>query len=305
MLEEQLQHCRRAADVVEVFHHVTAARLEVGEERGPVGDRLKIIDRQRHVDRTRHRQQMKDGIGRTAQCHDHGDGVLEGRPGHDVGRFGVGLEQVANGRSCPQAFVHLGRVVGRDRRTVWQAHSQRLDSGGHRIGGVHATARTRPRAGMLDDIDPFLFGDPAGNELAVRLESRNDVQGLARTSGSCPDGAPVDHQRRPVDPAHRHQRPGHVLVAAGNGDIGVVPLSSHDRLDRVCNQISRLQRIAHPLGTHRDAVGNADGIEPHPNHPGPDYAFLDLCGELIEVHVAGIALVPHAGDADLSLLQVL
>ena len=46
VLQQQLQHGRRAADLVEILHHVLAARLEVGEERDPVADRLEVVDGQ-------------------------------------------------------------------------------------------------------------------------------------------------------------------------------------------------------------------------------------------------------------------
>ena len=59
------------------------------------------------------------------------------------------------------------------------------------------------------------------------------------------DRAAVDHQRRPIDPAHRDQAAGHVLVAAGKRDVGVVPLGLHHGFDRVGDQVARLQRIAH------------------------------------------------------------
>ena len=32
-----------------------------------------------------------------------------------------------------------------------------------------------------------------------------------------------------------------------------------------------------PVGAHRDAVADADGVEAHADHAGGDDAFLDLC----------------------------
>ena len=42
-----------------------------------------------------------------------------------------------------------------------------------------------------------------------------------------------------------------------------------------------------------------------PTRPAADDAFLHFRGEVEQVHVAGVALVPDAGDADLRLLHVL
>ena len=116
--------------------------------------------------------------------------------------------------------------------------------------------------------------------------------------------AAVDHQRRPVEPRHRDDAARHVLVAAGDGDQRVVPLRAHHGLDRVGDQVARRQRVAHAVGAHRHPVADADGVEAQPDQPGGLHAFLDLRGQPIEVHVAGVALVPHAADADLRLLQV-
>ena len=98
--------------------------------------------------------------------------------------------------------------------------------------------------------------------------------------------------------------PGMFLSQPGNGDQRVVPLRAHDGLDRVGDQIARRQRVAHAVGAHRQAVADADGVEAEPDETGGLHAFLDVCGQPIEVHVAGVALVPHAADADLRLLQI-
>ena len=79
------------------------------------------------------------------------------------------------------------------------------------------------------------------------------------------------------------------------------PLRPHHRLDRVRDQVPRLQAEAHPVGAHRDAVRDADRVEAVADHPGVLDPGLDLCGEVHEVHVAGVALVPDRGDADLLL----
>ena len=65
-----------------------------------------------------------------------------------------------------------------------------------------------------------------------------------------------------------------------------------------------MQGIAHPVGAHRDAVTDTDGIESHPYDSRLRHANFYLFGQLIEVHVACVALVPDAGDADLGLVHV-
>ena len=79
--------------------HVLAARLEVGEERHAVADRLEVVDRQRHADRAGHGDQVQHGVRRAAERHDDHHRVLERRARHDVARLDVVLEQIANRRA--------------------------------------------------------------------------------------------------------------------------------------------------------------------------------------------------------------
>jgi hypothetical protein len=156
---------------------------------------------------------------------------------------------------------------------------------------------------MLHDVDPLLVGDDAGQELAVRLERRDDVAHLALRVARL-DRATVDHQRRAVQARHRHHAARHVLVAARDGDQPVVPLRAHHGLDRIRDEVPRRQRVAHAVGAHRQPVTHADRVEAQPYQTSTLNTGLDLGGQAIEVHVARVALVPHAADADLRLLQI-
>src|SRR5690606_34085082 len=53
------------------------------------------------------------------------------------------------------------------------------------------------------------------------------------------------------------------------------------------------------------AIADADGVEPHAYKSRGLDTLFDFGGQVIEVHVAGIPLVPDAGDADLRLVHVL
>ncbi len=156
---------------------------------------------------------------------------------------------------------------------------------------------------MPHDRLPLVLVDLAGDVFAIALEGGDDVELLVIDVARL-DRAAIDHDRRAVEPAHGNQAAGHVLVATGERNVGVVPLGFHDRFDRVGDQVARLERIAHARGAHRDAVADADGVEAHADHAGGDDPFLHPLGEGVEVHVAGVAFVPDAGDADLRLLHV-
>ena len=104
---------------------------------------------------------------------------------------------------------------------------------------------------------------------------------------------------------HQRQREGtHVLVAPRYGDVGVVVLRAHDGLDAVGDEVAGLEAVAHAPGAHGDGVADADGVEPEADHAGLEDAVADGLGEAEQVHVAGVPLVPHRGDADLRLAEV-
>ena len=202
------------------------------------------------------------------------------------------------------AFVDLAWVFGGNTGRIRQGHAEGFDGRGHRVGGVHASAGTGTGATAADDFLPFFLADLAGDVLTVTLKRTDDVQFLVFVKSGL-DRTAVDHDRRPIQPSHRDQASRHVLVTSGQRDQGVVPLGRHDRFDRIGDQVAALQAVTHALGAHRDAVADADGVEPHPDHSGIGDAFLHLSGQIQQVHVAAVSLVPNAGDANLRLVHVL
>ena len=70
--------------------------------------------------------------------------------------------------------------------------------------------------------------------------------------------------------------PGMFLSHPGRVDQPVVPLGGGQGLDRVGDQVAGLERIAHPVGAHRDAVAHADRVEPHPDAPRLGHALLHV-----------------------------
>ncbi len=291
-------------DRMQVLHDVTAGRLEVGEIGRTVADPLEVLQAQLDVDCMSHCDEMQDRVRRTSQHHRDCDGVFECLPGHDLSGSDVLFQQAPDGGAGCTALIEFAGIRGGSRRAVRQAHAQGFDGGRHRIGGVHAPTGACARAGKTHDLLATIVIDATRQVLAVGLECGHDVQWRVIRQMARSDRSSVDHDRGAIDPPHRHHRARHVLVAAGDRDVGVVPLSAHHRLDRVGDEVARLERVAHALGAHRDAVGDTDGVEAHSDHARGHDALFDPSSELIEVHVAGIPLVPDRGDADLRLVHV-
>lgn len=58
-------------------------------------------------------------------------------------------------------------------------------------------------------------------------------------------GAAIDHERRAVVAGHRHDTTGHILVAAGDSDAGIMMLGTGDGLDTISDDLSTLKREPH------------------------------------------------------------
>ena len=86
-LQEHLHHGGDAANLVQVFHHIFAAGLEVRQKGRAVADSLKVIQIQPNINRARHGDQVQHRIGGAAQHGDHDHGVLKGPAGHNVPRL--------------------------------------------------------------------------------------------------------------------------------------------------------------------------------------------------------------------------
>lgn len=113
------------------------------------------------------------------------------------------------------------------------------------VGGVHSTAGSGTGARVTDNVLALSLGNGSGEVGSVGLESGDDVEG-SLVAGGCTglDGASVDHDGGAIDATHGDQASGHVLVASGEGDVGVIPLSAHDLfesrvgLPRISTQLS-------------------------------------------------------------------
>ena len=154
---------------------------------------------------------------------------------------------------------------------------------------------------------PRRLVDPPRNKLPVALERRHDVELVPARHlvvMTSPNGPAVNHHRRAVQPSHRDHAAGHVLIAPGDRDHPVIPLAAHHRLNRIGNQIARLQRETHPLRAHRDAVADPHRVETKADQTCRLHALLHLRRKIQQMHVAGIAFIPDTGDPDFRLLHV-
>ena len=117
-----------------------SARLEIGEDRHAFADAGEVVERELYLASVGNRKQMQHGIGRAAQRNHHRDRVFKGALRHDVERANSLFEHFHHGSAGAAAILFLGVRYRVLRRAVGQAHAQRFDRAGHRIGGVHPAA---------------------------------------------------------------------------------------------------------------------------------------------------------------------
>src|SRR5438876_817761 len=119
------------------------------------------------------------------------------------------------------------------------------------------------------------------------------------------DRSVVENHGRDVEAAERHHRGGNGLVAADEADETVEQVAPGHELDRVGDDLAADKGGLHPLGAHRDAVRDRDGVELHRRAATRTDAFLDETGEASLVQVAGHRLDPGGRDAHDRLGEVL
>ena len=304
LVEQHLHQGHRAANLHEARHDVLAAGLQVRQHRHALAHARPVVDRQLHAGAVRHRDQVHHGVGGAAHRHVQAHRVLEGLLRQDVPGADAAPDQLQH-RATGLLAVH-GLVPGHGglRRRVREAQAKRLDGRRHGVGGVHAAARARAGDGDLGHGLDVRLAALAGRLLAHGLEDVHQVHVpplvLARQ-----DRAAIHEDRRPVQPRHRHHAARHVLVAPANRHEAVKPLAAHDRLDRVGDDLARHQGVLHPLRSHRDAVGDRDGVEDDRLAAGLVDPLRHAHRELVDVHVARRDHGPRRGHPHLRLLEVL
>ena len=217
----------------------------------------------------------------------------------------VAPDEVHDQLAGPAGGGLLGRVLGRDAVEAGRREADELHHRAHRVGRVLAAAGARAGAGGVLDLGQLVERDLAGPVGADRLVDADDGRVPLALVDARVDRAAVEHDARDVEPAERHRRAGHGLVAGDDAHDAVDHLAADDELDRVGDDLAADERGLHALGAHRHAVADGDGVELHRRAAGRPDALLDGDGQLALVEVAGHRLDPRRGDADDRLGEVL
>mmetsp|Transcript_14368 Transcript_14368/g.41139 ORF Transcript_14368/g.41139 Transcript_14368/m.41139 type:complete len:263 (-) Transcript_14368:789-1577(-) len=112
-LQQILHNDRRAANPVDVLHAVSAAGLEVCDERRLGADTLEVVNLELNACRGGNSQEVQDCVGGAAKGVHDDDGVLEGLLAQDVERLEITLQQCVHGLGHARALIPLLRRRGR------------------------------------------------------------------------------------------------------------------------------------------------------------------------------------------------
>ena len=161
-LEQLAHHQADAARLEQVRGREPAAGLQVGDDRGPVGDRPERVDVELDPELVGDREEVEDAVRRPARGGDRGDRVLERRPGHEAVGPHVAPDEVHDELAGAAGRRVLRRVLGRDAVQARGGQPEELEDHAHRVGRELAAAgapargrrRSRPRRARRGVILP-------------------------------------------------------------------------------------------------------------------------------------------------------
>ena len=112
------------------------------------------------------------------------------------------------------------------------------------------------------------------------------------------DRAAVKHATWQIHARERHRRGWNGLVATHNADDAIELMALHGEFDGIGDDFARNQRRLHARRTHRDAVGDDDGVEVDRNAARFAHAAPHMLGQIAQMHVARRHRRPRVHDRD-------
>ena len=268
------------------------------------GDALEVVDRELDPEVARDRDEVEDGIRRSARRRDRGDSVLE-RLTRDERAWRHVVADELHGE--PAGLVGGRLLVAVDRGDPIRAEgreTEEVEDPRHRVRRELAAAGSGAGAGGRLELVQVLGADlarrvgadalvdVADGDLALPVQARRDRAGVEEDGGD-------------VEAPGRHCGARIRLVAGDELDEAVEQMPARDELDRVGDHLAGDERGPHAGRTHRDAVRDCDRVELHRRAAGVADAALHVHREIALVEVARHGLDPGRADADDRLCQVL
>ncbi len=289
----------KTSGVIEVFHQKAARRPDIGEHRRAARHAIEVVEIERHTCAARHRNEVHDGVGRSAQRHRHRDRVVECRGSEHVSGLHILPHQIDDAPACGGGHASVRGVGGGNRRCAGKRQAQRFRGGGH------CRRRAHRHAGAVGARDAVLHPVPRAVVQCAGATLGPELPHVASAGQGFPLVVAAQHRaggnedRRQVHRRGAHDEAGHCLVAAAEQDdavdrVGAKKLLCLHREQIAIEHRARLhQRLAQRYHRHFDREPTS---LPH--------AALDLVCAQAQVRVAGIEVAPRVQDADDGLAGV-
>ena len=211
-IQQGLHDHGNATHAVDVVHDVPAEGLEVSDVRNLVVDAIEVVERELDISFVSNRKQVQNGVGRTTECHQHGNRVFECLLRHDVAGGDALRNQVDDGLTRAVRVVVATTIrAGRSCR-AGKAHAKRFSNRRHSVRRVHSATRTLAGAdGLLNTrevFDAHLAG-LAGTDGFERVNDCDALLGSVRKShpAGC-NGSGVEEYAREVETSGSHEHAG-------------------------------------------------------------------------------------------------
>ena len=115
----------------------------------------------------------------------------------------------------------------------------------------------------------------------------------------------VYHNRWTVETAHGHNTSGHILVATRQCNQPIIIKATANSFNTICDQVPAHERITHAIRTVANTIADTNGIENKTDQVIIPYALLYNLSQIIQVHIAGIPIIAHAGNTNLGFGQII
>ena len=257
------------------------------------------------------RKNVKNGVGRATHRNIQAHCVLKGVLGGD----GTGQNRIIiivvvrtahinNAVASFQEELLALNLRGQGGAVTGKRQANGLVQAVHGICGEHTSARSTGRAGIRFDACQFIIGhrvidshDHGIDEVkAVLNNAFNRSAGFHRTTR--------DEDRRDVQTHGGDEHTGGDLVAVRDAHQCIGAVSVDHVFDRICNHLTRGQRVKHAVVAHCDAVVNSDGVKFLRNTACFANRSGDQVAHVLEVDVAGNELGVGVGDRDNRLAEI-
>ena len=167
-VQQPLQHERHPARLIQVRRDVLPSRLQVAQQRSALGDRLELVDLQRHAHFPRDRQQVQHAVGRAAAGRDRRDRVVQRLLADHLARPPAGAQHVHHQFPALARHLKLAPVLSRHHRRARGRDPQRLERHRHRVRRELPAASARAGRGGLLQLVQLMLCDLARGDTGRR-----------------------------------------------------------------------------------------------------------------------------------------